>query len=739
MKLFLKILLGIAILGGLGAGGYYAYTKIKSTNKRDAFSIIPENAIFIIETENLTQAWSSLSENKIWKGLVKNEYFKDLNSTLETVNSFLKNNAAADILLKNRRLLVSTHMISGVDWDFAFVIDVEEIANMPFLSEFAGMAGYEVQESDYNGNVVLQLTDKADRSTVIYLTIIDNLLAGSLNGSLLENIIDGKTNDVWNSNKNFTQITEEVRDKRLFNFYFNYKELPKFIRTFTGSDVEMAQTIASALMVSGFMIDITDETLNFSGISSIDSTSSFIKALAHTEPAEFTAYNIISDKAAFYNAICFKNYSDFQEILLAQASNSMGDDFSDYAKNITKLESLLGVDLQKDFFSWIGNEIAFVKLQPNEKARIEDVIAIIHTKNIDTAMQGLDHLTSQVNKRTPIKFKTVTYNNFDIKYLEIKGFFRMFFGKLFDKLEKPYFTSVEDFMVFSNSQLALENFLDDYIKGKTLAKKESFLQFKENFEPETNICFFVQMPKMYDNMQNFMNLENKLALEKNKETILSFSQIGFSLKAKKGSFTNTLAAGFNEEALVLESIENYTDSASAALFADTVENLGLNVYTDSVKTDGRFEIKYTEGFTRFEGFVKAGKLSGLARGYYPSGVLFYTVNFENDLAEGETVFYYDDPSEKRLATATYSKGVLEGAYKEFYPAGARKAEFNYKDGAKHKEGFFYFETGAVKIEAEYRNGMKTGRWKYFDENGNKIETERWRKGELKGGKENAAI
>ena len=36
--------------------------------------------------------------------------------------------------------------------------------------------------------------------------------------------------------------------------------------------------------------------------------------------------------------------------------------------------------------------------------------------------------------------------------VEMKGFFRLFFGKLFDKFEKPYYTYVDDYVVFSNNK-----------------------------------------------------------------------------------------------------------------------------------------------------------------------------------------------------------------------------------------------------------------------------------------------
>ena len=44
----------------------------------------------------------------------------------------------------------------------------------------------------------------------------------------------------------------------------------------------------------------------------------------------------------------------------------------------------------------------------------------------------------------------------------MKGFFRLFFGGLFDKFEKPYYTYVDDYVVFSNKASSLLSFVEDY-------------------------------------------------------------------------------------------------------------------------------------------------------------------------------------------------------------------------------------------------------------------------------------
>ena len=90
----------------------------------------------------------------------------------------------------------------------------------------------------------------------------------------------------------------------------------------------------------------------------------------------------------------------------------------------------------------------------------------------------MEFIEKKVKRRTPVKVKTVHYKDFEINYIEMKGFFRLFFGGLFDKFEKPYYTYVDDYVVFSNKASSLLSFVEDY-EQKNLLKNT--LGFKNSF------------------------------------------------------------------------------------------------------------------------------------------------------------------------------------------------------------------------------------------------------------------
>lgn len=84
--------------------------------------------------------------------------------------------------------------------------------------------------------------------------------------------------------------------------------------------------------------------------------------------------------------------------------------------------------------------------------------------------------------------------------------------------------------------------------------------------------------------------------------------------------------------------------------------------------------------------------------------------------------YYD-------AEKTKPKEVF--SYKEVYkfdPTNPQGESSNSK--VKHGPYFYYYESGKLKISGQYRDNLKHGEWKYFDERGTQTKTEKYESGRL---------
>ena len=744
MKKFFKVLFIIVLIGGLIFGGYYVYTNyIAAGSKRTALSVIPPDAIFIIETDNLTEAWTNLSNSSLWKYLMNTSYFADINADIVYVDKYLKSNTIADQLLSGRALIVSSHMKSANDWDFIYAVDLQgAYKSFDKLKDAISLIdGYRLESREFKADgdlfpsQILSVIDENDPTATIYLALVDNILVVSFTEILIENVLLKKDIDNWKNNRKFQTVTAGMSDRKMFKFYFNYEMLNTFSRSFLTQEEETITMLGNSLAFSAFEIDLVKERLIFDGYTNLDSMNSYIRALVNVSPGKIRAFDILSNQTAAYISIGFDNYLRFYDNLMKEYEAGNPNEAQDMRDGIDLVQKLFSIDLKQDFFSWIGTEIALCKLVPkSDKTREEEVIIAINAKNIDQAKSGMNHITSQIRKRSPLKFEVEAYRNFEINYLDRKGFFKLFFGKLFDKLEKPFFTYIEDYVIFSNSPDLIKEIIDDYITGNTLSHNSKFTSFKDDFETKSNLAIFLQMPKMYATLLHYSTAENKKGIVENKELILSFARLGFQLSGDGEMFKCKLLAEYDDATSMDEALQKIENSAKDDLFSKQLDSMAFKIILPEtgIPANGIHKINF-QGTDRVqsEGNVTNGKPEGIWRSYYESGNLYAAVNYKNGLINGIAYFYYDKPEQVKQAEVTFADDKIIDDYKEFYDNGARKAKIHYDDGLMDGAAEFYFESGNLKISGEYKKGTKSGKWAFYNENGEVISKEKWKKGNLK--------
>ncbi len=735
LKVILWILISILVI----IGGVVAYFYFRDSGKRNALTVIPEDAVYIIETNNLTEGWSTLRESKMWRHMLQSPKFEEINSSAMSLDSLINGNKTLDMLFKDRQMVISAHMISLTDYDFIFAVDLKKASKISFLTNYikdiVGYYDYSFAKRNYAGTEIIELTNTISHE-IISLCFIDNILVCSFSPMLIEKSITQKDSEFWMKNPNVRFVSTEIKGNKLFNFYINFSKVGDMLKCYLAEPSTFVNSMSKSLYFSAFNVTFNDENLQWDGYTSVnDSIPSYYKAIVDQSPGKFKAYEIISEKAALYASMSFGSSETFfdklKEVFKAEDTTKA----QDYEKTIKKVEKVLKVDLQEDFFSWIGNELAFVKLQPSPNASEYDAIAIIHTNDIEKAKTSMNKITKNVRKRTLglLKFNDTEYKNFTIKYLEYGWFLKLCFGKFFAKFDKPYYIYMEDYVVFSNSPSCLMDFIDDYTMGKTLSHNKEFTDFLDKFETKSNISVFVQMPKIYSHLYYYSKADKRKGIHDNKETILSFTRVGFQLISDNKMFKTKLVADFDESAAFNSDLENI-ESAAEELYLSTIDSGGFKVDLANAKVPkaGAAKIYYEDSTTiKAEGRVVDGKPDGLWRSYFEDGKIMSAITYKDGMANGIAMFYFDDDKQTTRVELTFEDDKIVGTYREFYENGNRKAMLIFKDGIKDGDAEFYYDSGVIKIEGQYKDDMKQGKWKHYTETGELINKEKWKKDQTK--------
>src|SRR5688572_16710775 len=133
----MKFFVWILVIGALGAVAFFGYRWYREENASlNALTLVPEHAVYVIETDSPIDSWKTISGSLQWKHLQKNQYFASLTSSINALDSMVHDNELLFELLGSRSVMVSTHMVNASDYDFLFVVDLQEASLVSVLQQY---------------------------------------------------------------------------------------------------------------------------------------------------------------------------------------------------------------------------------------------------------------------------------------------------------------------------------------------------------------------------------------------------------------------------------------------------------------------------------------------------------------------------------------------------------------------------------------------------------------------------
>lgn len=89
---------------------------------------------------------------------------------------------------------------------------------------------------------------------------------------------------------------------------------------------------------------------------------------------------------------------------------------------------------------------------------------------------------------------------------------------------------------------------------------------------------------------------------------------------------------------------------------------------------------------------------------------------------GETVEYHPNGAVKMRGKLN-DNSMRHGLWISYYDNGIKWSEAYYVDGVLDGHSITFFPNGKVRYIGEYKNGKKTGAWKFYDESGELVKEE----------------
>jgi len=663
MKKAIIIILGV-LLSILGYFSYkYYFQNIKNLN---SIYLIPRDAIYFVSSEKPIQNWKIISTSKTWQHLQTNAYFAKLTSSADSLDRILKENANLFDFLGNKKLVISAHPISKRDYDFLYITDLQKTAKLlqfKALIKSIFKKEYRISERNYKDIEILEFFNIKTRET-LYLSVINNNVIASYTHTLVEASIDQLNEPTIGRDLRFIEINKKVTDNKLFQLFVQYNYVDEFVRILTKTDKKWVQDLSKNLVFSGFDIDLNDEnTITAKGFTNLNENSTYyLQAFQNIGIGSQQIAEVAPHRTSMYFSLGFDDFSKFyKNYSLLQEKDPVS--FEKITANTQKIEDLLTIDIKKNFVDWIGDEIALLKLEPISGSGNNDIALVLKAKEAALANKNLDFILERIKKKTPVKFKEINYKDYPIKFMSIKGFFKLFLGGFFKELVTPYYTVIDDYIIFSNHPNTLKYIITNFKESNTLHKAANYKVFKNNFEPKSNVFVYMNTPMLYPTIVNSVGEKTQQDLKATQKYFTSFTQIGVQLFSKEDFFKSTFVVQYKDQ----ESIQ-YSDEFKSPNFGPFLENEKdgnmnpivvventdpfdiIEINPADLNTD-EFKVKYKDGQTKVSVPLKDGMKNGIYKAYYKNGVLHFKGRFKDDKRVGKWKKY--DTEGNRILQVSY--------------------------------------------------------------------------------------
>lgn len=553
MKTLLRFLLFLLLLALAALAGYLF---LDSSETRNTFTFVPDDFVYVIESDQPVKDWQGLSQSEVWQVLKTNDYFADISTSADYLDSLLNNNQTLVKLIRLGDLVISAHMVSSQDYEFIFLVDLREGGKLgklqAFLTPLFESLDYDVSRSSFFNIDLVHLTDPASDET-LSLSIVDNVLVGSYEEELVRKAISQTERASIMDDNNFAMVRDRTNRGDLYTLYLNYQTLDELILAYTPEMPAMLEGLEEILTFSSFDFGVSDQEATLRGyMKQVDSVPSFLSVFKEVGTGRVKAHQVLPAQTAFFSSIGFDDFEDFYLRLMRYYEENQPEEHKKLTKNIQRTEKFLKIDFKEDFFSWMTEELVTAAIPVDSFNQQYEFYALLHFDDYDYTREKLDFVREQIRKRTPLKFRQVDYRGFEIQYLDLDGFFKLFFKKMFSRIEKPHYTYIDDYVVFSNDTSSLQFVIDEYLKQHTLGSQESYEAFRDNFSSKSSIFSYIQMPTFYNYLIQSLDAQARGDMAKHKPYLMSFPHIGFQVSPSSNMYETYLLGSFVPDSSLLE-------------------------------------------------------------------------------------------------------------------------------------------------------------------------------------------
>ena len=634
-----KTIVVIVLLSIVGGFAYFYFFYLSPVKKLKLINAIPPSAAFVIELENPLQQWERIITSEIWKYLKTNPHLSEVGYTIDSLNNEIKDNETLWDLIVARPMSISAHQTRKNEYDYLYVIDLKKASQFNFFKNYIDkLIGDEAKISTrtYHETEIIEFSF-IESTSIYYLYFNENLLVLSTTHTLVEQSIDQKDEPVMARDLNFIEVSRYVNDG-LPKVYIQHAFFTQYLQQWLTEDYSLTSDFIRSMMYTAFNFEMADDYFSLMGFSNrIDSTNLLINVFHKSGKGTTNLAQIAPENSVFFMSLGFNSAREFYTNLEENITESMGSE--EYFNDKKKLEKFLDISIEEHFLSWIDDEVGIVQLHSSDNSATSEIAVAIKFKNNDDVRENLDFIKNQIKKKTPVKFKGIEYKGYEINFLSIKSFFKVMFGNAFSKIDKPYYTILDDYVVFSNNPSTLGVIINNYSSGTTLKNNKSFERYFDRFDQSSTLFMYINPEQLIADSKEYLDKASWETINENKEYVERFPMIGVQIVPKEELLTTEMIVEYMNP----QQIHGWQDLiAKQVLITDSLfvntpvieESVTIDDILPDDLNDKNMTHNFENGQVKFEVALKEGLKNGTYIEYDSLGNIIVKGKYKNDKKTG---------------------------------------------------------------------------------------------------------
>ena len=545
--MFKKILLVIAVIIIILSAIYIF--KFKSEEK-NIYQAIPGDALYVISINDPIKLWTDFENSTFWHNFQDTKIANNVQLTFSEIRKKLgaeRNQKLLQILFKKQVSVVISK--TGNQYDFLLMADIGLTSQlMQFLSNIKKQLFPESRDIKYeqlkvnntNGEIIKLLEE---RKEIVY-TFIHNIVVVGDNISLVKKCVLAADEEIQNlsENEGFINVNKNLTEEIRVRLYVNSGLIfPQLKEQFVEPLDPLTEELLSISNYLGIGLRWEQNGIVLKGFSSLtfDSTRSNIDLLLTQKPQTSKLSELCPRNSWAMTSLTF---SDFQDIWQFGCSRLQEDPEAriNFQNSRHEVEEDLEINLERDLLSWIGSEIGVISLPIQYYGQKEKGLIFISTKDISQAKNSLEYIKSAIEKKKPIVFKEKDYKGCSISYMDLPFYLKVFFNPIFKRMTKPYWTIIENYVIFSDKMKSLEYVIDVYRSGDNLSADTYFDNLNDFFPDKNNIFVYLNMKQSLNSLRLNLDRSAISTLHKWQPYLEKLKSLGMSLNNSGDGLENII-------------------------------------------------------------------------------------------------------------------------------------------------------------------------------------------------------